>query len=413
MAAEMRLWLLIVLVVLPCAVFAHSWNEAHATYYGAPEGTIGGACGFEEYKQIYSPYTAALSPTLYNEAESCGACFEIVCVNTTGFCKKDGEKSVVVTATDLCPASDARCSPPHVHFDLSQPAFHLIAEHLGGDVPVKYRKVSCKRKGGAKFTITGNPNFNLVTVTNVAGGGDVEKVEVKAEGDKEWKNMKRNWGEKWETSEVLSGKSLNFRVTTTEGGACGFEEYKKTYGSYTAAVSKPLFDNAAGCGACYEVRCVKNKMYCKKGHKSVVVTVTDLCPPGGWCSHTHFDLSQPAFLKIADQVAGHVPVMYRSVPCKRKGGEKFKISGNPFFNLVTVTNVGGEGDVKKLEVKPEGSKKWKSLKRNWGENWECDEKLTGKALTFKVTTVDGKESVSRNVAPKSWKFGQTFEGKNF
>lgn len=102
-----------------------------------------------------------------------------------------------------------------------------------------------------------------------------------------------------------------------------------------------------------------------------------------------------------------------SVPCKRKGGEKFKISGNPFFNLVTVTNVGGEGDVKKLEVKPEGSKKWKSLKRNWGENWECDEKLTGKALTFKVTTVDGKESVSRNVAPKSWKFGQTFEGKNF
>lgn len=79
-------------------------------------------------------------------------------------------------------------------------------------------------------------------------------------------------------------------------------------------MSSTLFNNAASCGACYEIKCIKSKEYCKKGHKPVVVTATDLCPPGDtWCSppHAHFDLSQPAFLKIAEQVAGHVPVKYR------------------------------------------------------------------------------------------------------
>ncbi|XP_019157024.1 PREDICTED: expansin-A32-like [Ipomoea nil] len=169
-----------------------------------------------------------------------------------------------------------------------------------------------------------------------------------------------HWSEWKEGHATYSGSPAR-----TVGSACGYEEQKKTYGLYTAAVSTTLFKNAAGCGGCYEVRCVKSKMYCKKGHKSVVVTVTDLYPRlRGWTPPLpHFDLSQPAFLKIADHLGGHVPVMYRSVPCKRKGGGKFKISGNSYFNIVTVTNVGEGGDVKKLEVKADGEKKWKALKR--------------------------------------------------
>ncbi|RAL48786.1 hypothetical protein DM860_001106 [Cuscuta australis] len=127
----------------------------------------------------------------------------------------------------------------------------------------------------------------------------------------------------------------------------------------------------------------------------------------------HFDLSQPAFLQIADYKAGVVPVHYRKVACKRSGGAKFTITGNPFFNLIEVTNVGGGGDIEKVEVRAEGRDRWIMLKRNWGEKWETDEKLAGSALTFRVTTTDGRFITSHNVAPKGWQFGQTFEGQNF
>ncbi|XP_019197568.1 PREDICTED: expansin-A9-like [Ipomoea nil] len=212
--------LLIVLCALPC-VFggdsAHGWLDAHATFYGPPEGTIGGACGLEQFKETYSPYTTALSAALFNNAASCGACYEIKCVNSTGQCKTP-QKPIIVTATDLCPTGDGKwCAPPQAHFDLSMPAYLQIAEYKAGVVPVFYRRVPCMRKGGERFTMSGHQFFNLVTVSNVGGSGDVSKVEVNAEGHKNWVPLKCNWGEKWETNAMLSGKSLNFRVTTNDG----------------------------------------------------------------------------------------------------------------------------------------------------------------------------------------------------
>lgn len=97
------------------------------------------------------------------------------------------------------------------------------------------------------------------------------------------------------------------------GGACGFNDKDKpVFGKDTTALSTALFNSGATCGACYEIKC-DAKQGCKAG--SVVVTATDLCPPGGegWCNtpKEHFDMSQPAFLKIAEHKAGIVPVKYR------------------------------------------------------------------------------------------------------
>ncbi|VFQ59363.1 unnamed protein product [Cuscuta campestris] len=222
-----------------------------------------------------------------------------------------------------------------------------------------------------------------------------------------------------------SGAWKNARATFygppegTIGGACGYEDNKESYGAYTTALSTALFKNAERCGACYEIMCV-NSASCKPGGNTIVVTATDFCPPNwgaanAWCNppRKHFDLSQPAFLQIADYKAGVVPVHYRKVACKRSGGAKFTITGNPFFNLIEVTNVGGGGDIEKVEVRAEGRDRWIMLKRNWGEKWETDEKLAGSALTFRVTTTDGRFITSHNVAPKGWQFGQTFEGQNF
>ncbi|CAJ2650070.1 unnamed protein product [Trifolium pratense] len=209
----------------------------------------------------------------------------------------------------------------------------------------------------------------------------------------------------------------------TFGGACGYEDVVKDgYGLDTVALSTVLFNKGLACGACYEIKCMDSPQGCKPGQPSLLVTATDLCPPnyalpsdnGGWCNppREHFDLAKPAYEKIADCKAGIVSVQYRRVPCKRQGGIRFTITGNPYFNLIKVSNVGGSGDVVGVQVKGEGQLKWTDLKRNWGQRWETNAMLSGETLTFRVTTSDGRCTTSEAVAPKGWQFGQTFVGKN-
>uniref|UniRef100_J3LP75 Expansin-like EG45 domain-containing protein n=1 Tax=Oryza brachyantha TaxID=4533 RepID=J3LP75_ORYBR len=97
------------------------WTNAHATFYGGADasGTMGGACGYgNTYSQGYGADTAALSTAMFADGLSCGACFE--------------------------------------------PAFLRIARYQAGIVPVSYRRVACRRKGGMRFTINGHSYFNLV-----------------------------------------------------------------------------------------------------------------------------------------------------------------------------------------------------------------------------------------------------------
>ncbi|CAA0830339.1 Expansin-A9 [Striga hermonthica] len=201
----------------------------------------------------------------------------------------------------------------------------------------------------------------------------------------------------------------------TFGGACGYEEgqVKELYGVNTTALSTALFNDGETCGACYEIKCAGQNKWCKRG-QSIFVTATNFCPPSGWCSapNEHFDLSQPAFLQIAEYEAGIVPIKYRRVPCKKQGGIRFTINGNPYFNLVTVTNVGGSGDVAKLEVSSQ-AQQWAVLSRNWGQKWETNTKLVGQALSFRITTSDGRKLTLNNIVPNDWQFGKTYEGTNF
>ncbi|KAL9239480.1 hypothetical protein vseg_013797 [Gypsophila vaccaria] len=202
-------------------------------------------------------------------------------------------------------------------------------------------------------------------------------------------------------------------------GACGYENlFDQGYGLETTALSTALFNDGLACGTCYEIRCT-NSIWCRNGGGPIRVTATNFCPPyykeapDAWCNppRKHFDLSQLMFLKIAEYRAGVVPVVYRKVMCYRTGGIKFEFKGNPYWLLVLVYNVNGDGDVIAVDIK--GSKSdWIQMQRNWGQNWQTSTMLQGQSLSFQVTTSDGKTKQFMDVAPENWELGRWYEARH-
>ncbi|KAK9020614.1 hypothetical protein V6N11_010633 [Hibiscus sabdariffa] len=177
------------------------WKSATATYTKETDGSIitEGACGYGDlHKASYGKYSAGLSTMLFNRGSTCGACFEVRCVNHILWCLQ-GSPSVILTATDFCPpnlglSSDygGWCNFPKEHFEMSEAAFAEIAEKRADIVPVQYK----------------------------SGGSESEGLDNRVIP------MARNWGQNWHCNINLTGQPLSFEVTASTG---------RTVASYSVA----------------------------------------------------------------------------------------------------------------------------------------------------------------------------------
>ncbi|KAG0581916.1 hypothetical protein M758_3G020000 [Ceratodon purpureus] len=204
-------------------------------------------------------------------------------------------------------------------------------------------------------------------------------------------------------------------------GACGYQNtYALGYGAMTAALSSPLYKGGAACGACFELKCIRiresrsAKNWCWSYSRSITITATNLCPPGstgGWCNPPkhHFDLSYPAYATLARREGGVAPVNYRRVPCRKRGGVRFTVGGNPWFFMILIHNIAGAGDVRSVKIMCPYTG-WVPMYRNWGALWTVRKQMRG-PLSFAITTSDGRTIISRNAVGNYWKFGQTWEGR--
>ncbi|CAI5486743.1 unnamed protein product [Closterium sp. Naga37s-1] len=107
---------------------------------------------------------------------------------------KDAE--ITVPITDFCPGGGVCCATC-THFDLSQPAFGIIADPVAGVIPLAYQRVPCSFPTSITFRVTGTNYWMNVLLLRVGGPGEVALVEVSSKNDPNWRPLTHDWGTNW------------------------------------------------------------------------------------------------------------------------------------------------------------------------------------------------------------------------
>jgi expansin len=144
------------------------------------------------------------------------------------------------------------------------------------------------------------------------------------------------------------------------------------------ALNFPEYAKSAACGGCLNV---------KGPIGEVTVRVVDSCPG---CNQGHLDLSEQAFVKVAEKKAGRVDITYQAVACNVSGNMSyhFKDGSSKFWTAIQIRN--HRIPVTKVEYKKGGA--FVEMKRA-DYNFFIDDKGVGdqpNGLTLRITGADTK-----------------------
>lgn len=127
-----------------------------------------------------------------------------------------------------------------------------------------------------------------------------------------------------ELGEPRSGEGTYYAADGT--GACTFDAGPSPL--LVAALNAPDWSGSASCGACADVTGPEG---------TVTVRIVDLCPE---CKSGDLDFSLDAFLALAPQERGRVPIEWSLVPCDVTGPIRYlyKDGSNPWWTAVQIRN---------------------------------------------------------------------------
>jgi len=170
----------------------------------------------------------------------------------------------------------------------------------------------------------------------------------------------------------------------TGQGACSFDA------SADRMVAAMNHTDYAGSAACGEYVTVTGPI------GSVTVRITDVCPE---CAAGDIDLSAEAFAKIADPMAGRVPITWQVIAAELSGPVqyRYKEGASRYWTAIQVRN--HRLPIAKLEILPSDSSSWIEVARTDYNYFVHATAIASGALHVRITASTG--AVLQDTLPES------------
>ncbi|HEV7961186.1 MAG TPA: expansin EXLX1 family cellulose-binding protein [Actinoplanes sp.] len=183
------------------------------------------------------------------------------------------------------------------------------------------------------------------------------------------------------TSSPHKGKATFYDLA----GAVGNCNFKPPADDLYVALGRTEYSSALSCGSYIDVTGPKGK---------VRVKVFDSCPE---CTVGWLDLSRTAFKKIADPVAGVVPITYKAVPNAATPGPlsiTFAKGSSRYWWAILIDN--HANPIKSVQAKRPGGS-WMTASHADYNFWIIDHDTGGGPFSIKMTDIYGHTATATNV----------------